>query len=62
MTGAEFVLSQADSPELVATARSLFREYAEGSRSRLIHRQASATTWFKSMWTLAPADSTTPAG
>ncbi len=29
MAAAEIVLSQADSPELIATARSLFREYAE---------------------------------
>jgi putative acetyltransferase len=29
MTAPEIVLSQADSPELVATARGLFREYAE---------------------------------
>src|SRR5688572_11216270 len=29
MAAAEIVLSQAGSPELVATARSLFREYAE---------------------------------
>lgn len=29
MTATEIVLSQADSPELVATARALFREYAE---------------------------------
>lgn len=29
MAAADIVLSQADSPELVATARSLFREYAE---------------------------------
>ena len=29
MTATEIVLSQADSPELVATARTLFREYAE---------------------------------
>ncbi len=29
MTTPEIVLSQADSPGLVATARELFREYAE---------------------------------
>ncbi len=29
MTATEIILSQADSPELVATARALFREYAE---------------------------------
>lgn len=29
MAATEIVLSQADSPELVATARGLFREYAE---------------------------------
>lgn len=29
MSAAEIVLSQADSPELVATVRNLFREYAE---------------------------------
>ena len=29
MTATEIVLSQADSPELVATVRALFREYAE---------------------------------
>ncbi len=29
MTATEIALSQADSPELVATARALFREYAE---------------------------------
>lgn len=31
-------------------------------RSRLTQLSVTPTSWFKSMWSLAPADSTTPAG
>ena len=42
MTDPEIVLSQADSPELVAKARSLFREYAEAIATDLEYQGFAA--------------------
>jgi putative acetyltransferase len=42
MTAAEITLSQADSPELVAIARSLFREYAEAIGTDLEYQGSAA--------------------
>ncbi|MGH8397014.1 MAG: GNAT family N-acetyltransferase [Gammaproteobacteria bacterium] len=42
MTVPEIVLSQADSPELIATARDLFREYAEAIATDLEYQGFSS--------------------
>ena len=42
MTATEIVLSQADSPELVATARALFREYADAIGTNLEYQGFAA--------------------
>jgi hypothetical protein len=47
MKAAGIVLSQADSRELVATARSLFREYAQAIRTDLEYQGFTVSSRFR---------------
>lgn len=51
MTATEIVLSQADNPELVGTARSLFCEYAEAIGTSLEYQgfEAELAAVYKSI-------------